>query len=139
MAKQRPRQAPKPAPKPAPKSSLHTAILDYALGFPESHEDHPWGETVVKVRKKVFVFLGSGDGPHALSMSVKLPESLDEALGGPYGKPTSHGLGKSGWVTITLERAGGLPLEQLHAWIEESFRAIAPKKVIAQLDAQRDA
>ena len=30
----------------------------FALGLPETHEDHPWGETVIKVNKKVFVFLG---------------------------------------------------------------------------------
>jgi hypothetical protein len=27
-----------------------------ALAYPEAWEDHPWGETVVKVRAKIFLF-----------------------------------------------------------------------------------
>ena len=34
-------------------------MVAFALGLPEAWEDHPWGETVVKVAKKVFVFFGS--------------------------------------------------------------------------------
>src|SRR5690242_9119860 len=30
----------------------------FALGLPEAYEEFPWGECVVKVNKKVFVFLG---------------------------------------------------------------------------------
>jgi predicted DNA-binding protein (MmcQ/YjbR family) len=34
-------------------------LKSFALELPEAWEDHPWGDTVVKVGKKVFVFLGS--------------------------------------------------------------------------------
>jgi hypothetical protein len=34
-------------------------ILEFALGFPDAYEDHPWEEDVVKVGKKIFVFWGS--------------------------------------------------------------------------------
>ena len=30
----------------------------FALGLPGAYEEFPWGESVVKVNKKVFVFLG---------------------------------------------------------------------------------
>ena len=55
-----------------------TALRKYALGFPETWEDFPWGERVVKVGKKVFVFMGHPDG--RLTLSVKLPESHTVAL-----------------------------------------------------------
>jgi hypothetical protein len=29
--------------------ALRLKLRDFALGLPEAHEDHPWGETVVKV------------------------------------------------------------------------------------------
>ena len=50
-----------------------------AFAFPEAWEDHPWGESVAKVGKKVFVFFGSTDGDEPFGFSVKLPISNDEA------------------------------------------------------------
>jgi len=40
--------------KPNPVTRLH----ERALTFPGAWEDHPWGETCVKVGKKIFVILG---------------------------------------------------------------------------------
>ncbi|HCO04282.1 MAG TPA: dGTPase, partial [Actinobacteria bacterium] len=37
---------------------IHRGVRTFALGLPEAYEDHPWGESVAKVNKKVFVFLG---------------------------------------------------------------------------------
>ena len=42
----------------ATPAQLRKRLLDYALGLPEACIDHPWGEDVVKVRKKVVVFFG---------------------------------------------------------------------------------
>jgi predicted DNA-binding protein (MmcQ/YjbR family) len=72
---------------------IHRLILEFALGLPEAYEDHPWDETVVKVAKKVFVFLGSEESPLWPAMTVKL---------------------------------GDL--------VEESYRLVAPKRLVAKLD-----
>lgn len=109
-------------------------LLGFALRFPEAWEDHPWGETVAKVGKKVFMFggagvAGGGDGP--VRISVKLPESADEALGFPGSQPTGYGLGRAGWVTVTVEEVDRGLLED---WIEESYRAVAPRRLVAELD-----
>lgn len=37
------------------------ALRDFALDYPGAHEDFPWGERVVKVKGKVFLFLGGKD------------------------------------------------------------------------------
>ncbi|HZS40362.1 MAG TPA: MmcQ/YjbR family DNA-binding protein [Polyangia bacterium] len=103
-----------------------------ALGYPETYEEAPWGDRVVKVRGKIFFFCGVHDG--ALGMSLKLPRSGREVLKEPFAKPTAYGLGKSGWVSITLPPSKLVPDERVHAWIDESYRALAPKKLIAQLD-----
>jgi predicted DNA-binding protein (MmcQ/YjbR family) len=115
--------------------TVSTRLQKFAMGLPEATEDFPWGERVAKVKGKVFVFLGKGTGPDGcLSFSVKLPISGDYALTLPFTEPTGYGLGKSGWVTVRLEPKHAAPVDMLLAWIEESYRSIAPKKLVAQLD-----
>ncbi|WP_406311477.1 MmcQ/YjbR family DNA-binding protein [Streptosporangium sp. NBC_01639] len=114
------------------RQTVHT----FALSLPEAYEDHPWGGTVVKVNKKIFVFLGVQEPTEKWSptVGVKLPESNGHALAVEGAKPSGYGLGKAGWVTIPL--MGELPeTEVLLDWIEESYRAVAPKKLVAELDA----
>ena len=111
--------------------AAHARLLRLALRYPEAWVDHPWGETVVKVRTKVFVFLGREDG--GLSLSVKLPDSATPALALPFVTPTAYGLGKSGWVTARFEKAQRPPVELLARWIDESYRAVAPRKLVASL------
>ncbi len=118
---------------PGPQTRRQVERLrDMAATFPEATEDHPWGETAMKVRGKVFLFLGAT--AEGLSLSVKLPQSQREALLLPFTEPTGYGLGKSGWVTARFGPAEKVPLGTLGEWIEESFRAVAPKRVVALLD-----
>jgi predicted DNA-binding protein (MmcQ/YjbR family) len=109
------------------------AFLAKALAYPEAHEDHPWGETVVKVRGKIFVFLGSEKG--TFGFSVKLPQSHGAALLLPFAEPTGYGLGKSGWVSARFREGEPIPEPLLFEWLDESYRAVAPKKLVAQLPA----
>ena len=86
---------------------------------------------MIKVRGKVFLFLGRSDG--GLSLSVKLPHSGILALGLPFATPTAYGLGKSGWVTARFGAHDRPPVEMLCQWVDESYRAVAPKKLVAAL------
>lgn len=107
----------------------------YALGLPGAHEDFPWGESVVKVGKKVFVFLGrSGSG---LGLSVKLPSSNLLALDLPFTSPTGYGLARGGWVTAQFAGDEPPPVDLLRQWVEESYRAVAPRRLVKQLDADK--
>jgi len=115
------------------KSRDAEALRAFALGYPEAREDFPWGERVVKVRDKVFVFLGRDD--EDLGVTVKLPSSGLLALGLPFASPTGYGLGKSGWVTARFAAKDKPPLDMLRRWIDESYRAVAPKNLVATLDA----
>lgn len=108
---------------------LEARVRTCAAAFPETVEDHPWGESAFKVRGKVFLFLHRGDGE--LSLSVKLPASRDFALVFDCAQPTGYGLGKSGWVTLTLAKADAIDPELVESWIAESWRAIAPKRLVA--------
>lgn len=108
----------------------------FALSLPGAWPDTPWdGDPVAKVGKKIFVFLGSVASPR---MSLKLPESASHALSIPGAQPTGYGLGRHGWCTVPVD-ADDAPLDLLLDWIEESYRAVATKTLIRQLDAQADA
>ena len=104
----------------------------FALGYPGAHEEFPWGERVAKVKGKVFVFLGREED--GLGLAVKLPRSATMALGLPFASPTPYGLGKSGWVSVQFAKGEKPPLDLLRAWIDESYRAVAPKTLVKQLD-----
>lgn len=144
------------------------ALRDYALAFPETYEEFPWGERAIKVRRKVFLFMsrrdpagdpdpsraqissrdrqgargasnpsrdrkGANEIEPGLRLSVKLPRSSKTALKLPFAEPTGYGLGKSGWVTATFGSKDSPPIGVMQRWIEESYRAIAPKKLLDQM------
>ena len=107
-------------------------LREFAMGYPEVHEDFPWGHRALKVKKKVFVFMGAEEG--VTSLSVKLPKSNKSALKLSFAEPTHYGMGKYGWVSLKFDSGDDLPMEQLKKWIDESYRAIAPKTLIKKLD-----
>jgi predicted DNA-binding protein (MmcQ/YjbR family) len=120
------------------KPRIKSALRSFALGLPETTEEFPWGERVIKVRGKVFVFLGTDAGAD-VGFSVKLPRSGPIVLGLPNATPTGYGLGKSGWVSVRFAPGEVPPLEALCSWLEESYRAVAPKTLVKALDEKRGA
>jgi predicted DNA-binding protein (MmcQ/YjbR family) len=108
------------------------ALRNCALAYPEAVEEFPWGQYAFKVNGKAFLFM-SLEEPF-LSLSVKLPITGKTALTLPFAAPTGYGLSKSGWVTARFDVNDAIPIEMLTGWIDESYRAIAPKKLIAGLD-----
>jgi predicted DNA-binding protein (MmcQ/YjbR family) len=108
-------------------------VRDFALSLPGAWEDFPWDESVVKVRRKVFVFLGSENRAGPPLMTVKLAESHGHALAIEGAERTGYGLGRAGWVDVPLE-ADGVTLELLRDLAEESYRIVAPKRLAAELD-----
>ncbi|AVH55255.1 MULTISPECIES: MmcQ/YjbR family DNA-binding protein [Streptomyces] len=111
-------------------------VREFALGLPGATEEFPWGDTVAKVNKKVFVFLGTDDGSYPMGVTLKLKDEAAHAhaLTSPGAEPAGYGLGRSGWVRIPLEERGAPAAELLCDWVEESYRTIAPKKLVAELD-----
>ena len=110
-------------------SRMGQAIRKHALSFPEVAEEFPWGESAFKVKGKTFVFMS--DGADGTSFSVKVPNSRDLALSLPGSEPTHYGLGAKGWVTVRPDASSSMHV--LRFLIDESYRAVAPKKVLAAL------
>ena len=105
--------------------------MKFALAFPEAAEEWPWGERVIKVRGKIFVFLGLVEG--TLRVGVKLPVSFEMALTLPFAEPSGYGLGRAGWITASFTARRKPDVDLLKGWIDQSYRAIAPKKLAAAL------
>ncbi len=114
-------------------NALLTKVRALALSYPETTEEFPWGDRVVKVKGKVFIFMGQ-DEKGMFGCSLKLPRSHALALELPFAEPTGYGLGKSGWVSLRGPQLEKAPFDMLREWLDESFRAVAPKRVIASLD-----
>src|SRR6266550_215781 len=126
------------------------AARAFALSLPNAEEDSPWDDVVVKVRLKpgvppwrkfgegvygpMFLWLGRRevDTP---SVSVKLSRSHDAAVAIAGATPTTmSGLGHWGWLTVMVDRVDGDLIED---WIEESYRNVAPKRIVSELDRSR--
>jgi predicted DNA-binding protein (MmcQ/YjbR family) len=110
-------------------SRIAAAIRRQALSYPEAAEEFPWGESAFKVRGKTFVFMH--EDASGVSFSVKVPDSRDLALSLPGAEPTHYGLGAKGWVTIVPDAHTAMHVVAF--LIDESYRAIAPKRTLARL------
>ncbi len=119
--------------KKHPTDGILTELRAFGLAYPGAHLKSPWpGHMDLAVNDKTFAYLSIEGEP--LAISCKLPRSSAMALMLPFCKPTAYGLGKSGWVSASFEGAD-VDLAMLKAWIDESYRAQAPKKLIASLGA----
>ena len=107
----------------------------FGLAYPGAHTKSPWpGHLDLAVNDKTFAYLNAKGEP--FSIGCKLPSSSHVALMLPFCQPTPYGLGKSGWVTATPPAGESIPVELFKAWIDESYRAQAPKKLVAKLPAK---
>ncbi|HEX4449217.1 MAG TPA: MmcQ/YjbR family DNA-binding protein [Kofleriaceae bacterium] len=118
-----------------PTDAVVKRLLEFGLELPGAHTKAPWpGHNDLAVNDKTFAYLSTPGEP--FSIGCKLPRSAQVALMLPFCSPTAYGLGKSGWVTAAWPAKLAIDEEMLRAWIVESYRAQAPKKLIKQLDAR---
>ncbi|HEY1552563.1 MAG TPA: MmcQ/YjbR family DNA-binding protein [Kofleriaceae bacterium] len=108
-------------------------LLAFGLKLPGAHTKAPWpGHNDLAVNDKTFAYLSTPGEP--FSIGCKLPTSSHVALMLPFCAPTAYGLGKSGWVTAMWPAKQKIDEAMLQAWIVESYRAQAPKKLVKELD-----
>lgn len=76
-----------------------------------------------------FRALGVDHGDGSLGLSCKLPQSSEAAVTMfSFAAPTGYGLGRSGWVSARFDEGDDVPVDLLAQWLEESYRAVAPKR-----------
>jgi predicted DNA-binding protein (MmcQ/YjbR family) len=120
--------------KQSPTDGILKQLRAFGMSYPGAHFKSPWpGHMDLAVNDKTFAYLSLEGEP--LGVGCKLPRSNAMALMLPFCKPMAYGLGKSGWVSASFEglTPEAIDVEMLKAWIDESYRAQAPKKLVAQL------
>jgi hypothetical protein len=113
------------------RSEIMQALRRIALGYPEAQEGiacegTPVEKRTIKARNKAFLFLGVDNA------MVKLGESLAEATALATKERHHYKVGAHGWVTATFGDEPPPP-GLLERWIDESYRLLAPKQLLAAL------
>jgi len=117
---------------PAPLSRLRKLCL----ALPEAHEVEAWGEPTFRVRNKMFAMYAApnnhhGDGRESVwckaapvNQRLMVEAAPDRFFVPPY-------VGPSGWVGVYLD--GKVDWKELDELLRDSYRMIAPKKLLAKL------
>jgi predicted DNA-binding protein (MmcQ/YjbR family) len=121
----------KPMSKRSPSSNaVLKELRAFGLTYPGAETKSPWpGHDDLAVNGKTFAYLSLEGEP--FSISLKLPYTGEEARKLRFATPTGYGLGKSGWVTFEPTPSQMPSIRQLKSWLDESYRAQAPKKLAA--------
>jgi len=104
--------------------SIEQRIRELALSFPETYEDHPWGDFPVFKVGENKVFAGLTIEPKAVQLTLKLTaEEREVAHLLPYVSIARY-VGRYGWITATVtdEETLTAALE----WLRESYWLKAP-------------
>lgn len=116
--------------------ALVARLRAFGMTLPGAHGKAPWPEhDDLAVNDKTFAYLPAA-GAERFTLSVKLPYTGDAVLDLPFATPTAYGLGRSGWVSLSPADGEIPPFDQLKEWVEESYRAQAPKRLVKELDAR---
>jgi predicted DNA-binding protein (MmcQ/YjbR family) len=116
-------------------------IRKIALGYPEAFEKVSWGRPVFCAPKIFAMFGGSVKSgskgeyiqyPH--SILVKVDESDREALAQDKRFFYPAYMGPSGWLGLDLHATKKVDWDEVRELIDASFRMVAPKKLVRQLD-----
>lgn len=111
-------------------------LREVCLRFPEAVALETWGHPTFRVRDKIFTGCSDDDGETdgaTFVCSMKAAPGEQESLlaqGHPFFRPKY--VGNRGWIGIVLDL--DTDWVEIAELVEDSYRAIAPKKLSRQLD-----
>lgn len=113
-------------------------LREICMQFPEAEEEPFGGHTAPswRVRKKIFAMGSDGTGREAVNFKAApgAQEILVQAAPRRFYRPPY--IGHKGWVGAWLD-AEDIDWDELAALIDESYRLIAPKRLVEQLEGGR--
>jgi predicted DNA-binding protein (MmcQ/YjbR family) len=119
------------------KDPFHDRLLAIVLELPGAYEDRPWGSVHCKVDGKIFVGWGRHEDGE-MSMGIRVDKALQPMLVKSDRRFTiAKYVGQHGGVDMRLgPKPDWAEVENL---IVESYRIIAPKRRVKELDAAKPA
>lgn len=116
-----------------------TKLRKLCLALPDAHEVEAWGEPTFRVKNKIFAMHAAANNHHGdgrESVWVKAAPGNQEIMirHAPKKFFVPPYVGPSGWVGIYLDKAVEWP--EVDELLRDSYRLVAPKKLIARLDAE---
>jgi predicted DNA-binding protein (MmcQ/YjbR family) len=113
---------------------MHDRLLAITLRLPGAYEDWPWGSIHCKVDGKIFVGWGRDeDGEMVIGIRTGLDKQAILVAADPRFSIAKY-VGKYGGIDMKLGKKPNW--SEVEHFIVESYRLIAPKKRLAELDAQ---
>ncbi len=113
----------------------YTRFKAICLALPSTKVTMTWGSPHMRVGEKIFTGWGLDDDGESWSFSVKLDKDKQAALvqSDPRFAIAAY-TGKYGGTTMTVAK-GEEDWGEIAALVEEGYRNIAPRTLIAKLDA----
>ncbi|MGV0791787.1 MmcQ/YjbR family DNA-binding protein [Mycolicibacterium sp. XJ1819] len=115
-------------------------VRTIALGFPEAFEKVSWGRPVFCAPKMFAMYGGNAKTqtkgqyvPYPHSILIKVDESDRRALEQDPRFFYPAYLGPSGWLGLDLT-AAEIDWNEVRELVDASYRMVAPKKLVRQLD-----
>jgi hypothetical protein len=112
-------------------------VREICLGFPEAVEnaENPMARPTFRVRDKIFAYyMNDHHGDGRVAVWAKAAPGMQAALVGA--DPTRYFVppyvGPRGWIGIRME-VPGVDWEEVADLLEESYRLIAPRRLVARL------
>ena len=102
-----------------------------AKSYPQVVAGTSCNKTSYKAGGKSFLFVG--EKADTYNVLLKLKDCLPEAEALAKKKPDQYFPGSSGWVKVEMPLGKSPPKGTWQRWIDESFRLIVPKKIVAEM------
>lgn len=106
-------------------------LREICLALPNTKETATWGQPHFRVGDKIFAGFGEEGGQHAIGFKLT-PEHAAAMVKDARFWPAKYG-GHRGWVS--MDAFAVTNWEELQALIHESYRLIAPKRVVALMES----
>lgn len=115
-----------------------TRLRKLCLSLPEAHEVEAWGEPTFRVKNKIFAMYAAPNNHHGAgreavwckaapgNQEIMIRHAPKKFFVPPY-------VGPSGWVGIWLDTVVEWP--EVDELLRDSYRLVAPKKLVALLAA----